>query len=75
MVVAGINSGPNLGDDVLYSGTVAAAIEGAFFGITSIAVSLEFDEQAQYEKAAAIAGMRDTMANKRYQRWGAVTER
>ena len=42
LVVSGINSGQNAGINVLYSGTVAAAIEGAFFGITSIAVSLEF---------------------------------
>lgn len=40
LIVSGINSGANVGINVLYSGTVAAAIEGAFFGITSIAVSL-----------------------------------
>ncbi len=40
MVVAGINSGENLGDDVLYSGTVAAATEGRFLGLPAIAVSL-----------------------------------
>jgi 5'-nucleotidase len=40
MVVSGINDGPNLGDDVLYSGTVAAAIEGRFLGLPAIAVSL-----------------------------------
>jgi 5'-nucleotidase len=40
MVVSGINEGANLGDDVLYSGTVAAAIEGRFLGLTAIAVSL-----------------------------------
>ena len=40
MVVSGINDGANLGDDVLYSGTVAAAIEGRFLGLTAIAVSL-----------------------------------
>ena len=40
MVVSGINDGPNLGDDVLYSGTVAAAIEGRFLGLSAIAVSL-----------------------------------
>ena len=40
---------------MLYSGTVAAAIEGAFFGITSVAVSLEWDEHAQFDKAADIA--------------------
>lgn len=39
LVVAGINSGMNLGDDVLYSGTVAAATEGYFFGVPSIALS------------------------------------
>jgi 5'-nucleotidase len=55
MVVSGINGGLNAGINVLYSGTVAAAIEGAFFGIPSIAVSLEFDEQAQFDKAAALA--------------------
>lgn len=40
MVVSGINSGANMGDDVLYSGTVAAATEGRFLGKPSIAVSL-----------------------------------
>ncbi|MBB6091779.1 5'-nucleotidase [Povalibacter uvarum] len=40
MVVSGINEGANLGDDVLYSGTVAAAIEGRFLGLSAIAVSL-----------------------------------
>jgi len=55
LVVSGINSGLNAGINVLYSGTVAAAIEGAFFGITSIAVSLEYDEHADYDRAAEIA--------------------
>jgi 5'-nucleotidase len=40
MVVAGVNDGPNLGDDVLYSGTVAAAMEGRFLGLPTVAVSL-----------------------------------
>src|ERR1700726_287843 len=40
MVVSGVNDGANLGDDVLYSGTVAAAIEGRFLGLSTIAVSL-----------------------------------
>ncbi len=52
LVVSGINSGLNAGINVLYSGTVAAAIEGAFFGITSIAVSLQYDEAARYDVAA-----------------------
>jgi 5'-nucleotidase len=55
LVVSGINGGLNAGINVLYSGTVAAAIEGAFFGITSIAVSLEYDEHAQFDKAADMA--------------------
>jgi len=55
LVVSGINGGLNAGINVLYSGTVAAAIEGAFFGITSIAVSLEYNEHAQFAKAARMA--------------------
>jgi 5'-nucleotidase len=55
LVVSGINGGLNAGINVLYSGTVAAAIEGAFFGITSIAVSLEFSEHADFDKAARMA--------------------
>jgi 5'-nucleotidase len=55
LVVSGINSGLNAGINVLYSGTVAAAIEGAFFGITSVAVSLEFDEHARFDCAARLA--------------------
>ena len=55
LIVAGINSGLNAGINVLYSGTVAAAIEGAFFGITSVAVSLGYDEHVQFDKAARLA--------------------
>lgn len=55
LVVSGINSGLNAGINVLYSGTVAAAIEGAFFDITSIAVSLEYDEHSRYDRAAELA--------------------
>jgi 5'-nucleotidase len=55
LVVSGINSGLNAGINVLYSGTVAAAIEGAFFGITSVALSLEFDEHARFDRAARLA--------------------
>jgi 5'-nucleotidase len=55
LIVSGINGGLNAGINVLYSGTVAAAIEGAFFGITSVAVSLEFSEHAQFDRAAALA--------------------
>lgn len=55
LIVSGINGGLNAGINVLYSGTVAAAIEGAFFGITSIAVSLEWDEHAKFDRAAEMA--------------------
>lgn len=55
LVVSGINGGLNAGINVLYSGTVAAAIEGAFFGITSVAVSLEYDAHADLDRAAELA--------------------
>lgn len=55
LIVSGINGGLNAGINVLYSGTVAAAIEGAFFRLPSIAVSLEEDPQADFETAAQIA--------------------
>ncbi|MER3417343.1 MAG: 5'/3'-nucleotidase SurE [Gemmataceae bacterium] len=42
LVISGINAGSNAGINVLYSGTVAAAIEGAFFGVTSMAISLDY---------------------------------
>lgn len=56
LIVSGINAGSNAGINVLYSGTVAAAIEGAFFKITSIAVSLELAEHYDYPRAARLAG-------------------
>jgi 5'-nucleotidase len=55
LIVSGINAGANAGINVLYSGTVAAAIEGAFFKITSVAVSLELAEHFDYPSAAADA--------------------
>jgi 5'-nucleotidase len=54
MVISGINAGANLGDDVLYSGTVAAAIEGRFLGYPAIAVSLASEAPQYYETAAQI---------------------
>ncbi|MCU0935593.1 MAG: 5'/3'-nucleotidase SurE [Gammaproteobacteria bacterium] len=54
LVVSGINSGANLGDDVLYSGTVAAAMEGRFLGLPAIAVSLVGEHFAHYETAASV---------------------
>ena len=56
LVVSGINKGPNLGDDIIYSGTVSAAIEGALLGLPAIAVSLvtfkDFDFRAAAEFTA-----------------------
>jgi len=54
MVISGINSGANMGDDTIYSGTVAAATEGFLLGIPSIAVSLAGKELAHYETAARV---------------------
>jgi len=55
MVVSGINAGANMGDDVLYSGTVAAAMEGRFLGYPAIAVSLVSDANpSHYETAAQV---------------------
>jgi 5'-nucleotidase len=54
MVVSGINHGANLGDDVLYSGTVAAAMEGRFLGFPAIAVSLVQSEHRNFDAAAAL---------------------
>ena len=48
IVVSGINSGSNLGDDVIYSGTVAAAMEGRFLGYPAVALSLAFDENPEH---------------------------
>ena len=55
LVVTGINFGPNLGDDVIYSGTVAGAIEGRFIGLPSIAISLASFDCENFETAGAIA--------------------
>ena len=55
MVISGINAGANMGDDVLYSGTVAAAMEGRFLGLPAIAVSLVGPECKHYETAAEVA--------------------
>src|SRR5256886_3393181 len=58
LVVSGLNAGSNAGINVLYSGTVAAAIEGAFFKVTSIACSLEYRSLAppDFVRGAALAG-------------------
>ncbi len=54
MVISGINDGANLGDDVLYSGTVAAAMEGRHLGFPSVAVSLAGRPAQHYETAATL---------------------
>ena len=54
MVVSGINNGPNLGDDVLYSGTVAGAMEGRYLGLPAIAVSLVGKPADHFDTAAGI---------------------
>ena len=55
MVVSGINHGANMGDDTIYSGTVAAATEGFLLGVPSVAVSLCSKEGAHFETAAQVA--------------------
>ena len=56
MVISGINAGANLGDDVIYSGTVAAAMEGRFLGLPAVAVSLVYRERpGHFETAAEVA--------------------
>ena len=57
LVVTGINFGANLGDDVIYSGTVAGAIEGRFLGLPSIAMSLASWECNHFDTAGKIAKM------------------
>jgi len=58
MVVSGINHGANLGDDVIYSGTVAAAMEGRFLGLPAIALSLVAEENPTHFDTAAEAASR-----------------
>src|SRR3954463_12572209 len=55
MVVSGINLGANMGDDTIYSGTVAAATEGYLLGIPSVAISLASKNAAHFETAAQVA--------------------
>ncbi len=58
MVVSGINHGANLGDDVIYSGTVAAAMEGRFLGLPAIALSLVAEEHPTHFETGAEAAAR-----------------
>ncbi|HBF37446.1 MAG TPA: 5'/3'-nucleotidase SurE, partial [Firmicutes bacterium] len=56
LIISGINHGPNLGSDILYSGTVSAAVEGSFYKIPSIAVSLSGYKNFDFTPAAAFIG-------------------
>lgn len=58
MVVSGINAGSNLGDDVLYSGTVAAAIEGRFLGYPTLAISLVGNGDLTHYETAGICAQK-----------------
>ena len=64
IVLSGINEGANLGDDVLYSGTVAAATEGRFLGLPAIAVSLVTDHHASTKHYATAAKVVVRMVNR-----------
>lgn len=55
MVISGINDGANMGDDTIYSGTVAAAMEGYLLGIPSIAISMSQHNSTHFETAARVA--------------------
>jgi 5'-nucleotidase len=67
LVLSGINHGPNLADDVIYSGTVAAAMEGALLGLPAIAFSLvtrrslEFEHAAKFASSLATAALKNPM--------------
>jgi len=65
MVISGINSSSNMGDDTLYSGTVAAATEGFLLDIPSIAMSLAGHEEKHYKTAAQVA----VQLVERFRRW------
>lgn len=58
IVLSGINHGANLGDDVIYSGTVAAAMEGRFLGLPAIALSLVCEDTPRHFGTAAEAAVR-----------------
>ena len=54
LLVSGINNGPNIGDDITYSGTVSAAIEGTMYAVSSMAVSMAGDPPIKYARADAV---------------------
>jgi 5'/3'-nucleotidase len=55
LVISGINEGPNMGEDVIYSGTVAAAMEGALLGFPALAVSLASRKALDFRTAASVS--------------------
>lgn len=55
MVVSGINAGSNMGDDVIYSGTVAAAMEGRFLGLPAIAISMVAEQPQHFATGTQVA--------------------
>jgi len=61
IIVSGINNGGNMGDDITYSGTVAAAIEGTFLGIPSIAVSLVVEPLNSESRRRKPSGLREAV--------------
>ena len=54
LVISGINNGPNLGDDAMYSGTVAAAVEGRFLRLPALAVSLAGEQLMHFDSAVKV---------------------
>ena len=65
MVISGINHGPNLGDDTIYSGTVAAAIEGYLLDIPSFAISMGSVNPKHFETAAKVTSDLIKLYNKK----------
>jgi 5'-nucleotidase len=61
LLISGINPGPNLGDDISYSGTVSAAVEGTMYGVPSLAVSLAGEAPYDFRRAAEVAAKLATM--------------
>jgi 5'-nucleotidase len=66
LIVSGINFGPNLGDDVTYSGTISAAFEGALLNIPSIAFSALVGPHFSFDRCAAFAGELTRIALERH---------
>ncbi|MDQ3281632.1 MAG: 5'/3'-nucleotidase SurE [Acidobacteriota bacterium] len=72
LIVSGINFGPNLGDDVTYSGTISAAFEGALLNIPSIAFSATVGEHFSFDRCAAFSGELARIALERHRDPGVI---